>query len=259
MKKSLLISHLFSKPMLRIIILIQLLNFTTTNAENTIKICHESRHFPPYLLKENGKFNGILIDIINSATSEVQKPIEFYLKSWARCKNDVKKGHAQALFAMVSTSKRQQEYAFPPEHYMDKWFLWQAQYVIFTPINAHFDISSYQPTQGIGAPAGYVVWHKLKKMGWLSPYQYEPNDGFNMLAIEKLDGYVIDKFIGLNLIYENKLETKIKITQHTLLNTQWYIAFNKDFYQNNKALVHTFWQSIAVSREIYEQKSKDIK
>ena len=227
------------------------------SANNTIKICHEANHYPPYISLKDSEPEGILVDIIIDASQKVEQSIELYSNSWIRCQQDVMAGRAQALFAMVNTDKRQKEFAFPPQENLNSWYMWLAQYPVFTPENSKFDVNSYQPQQGIGAPLGYVVWNRLKQKKWLSPFQYEPIEGLKMLGVHKLDGYVVERLIGLKLMQENNLMSKVKINHYSVLDTQWYLPFNKGFYNRNKILVHRLWKHMSVQREIIKHKVEE--
>jgi polar amino acid transport system substrate-binding protein len=191
-----------------------------------------------------------LVDLIDYAAKNSEQPIELYSSSWIRCQQDVIAGRAQALFAMIKTKKRQEQFAFPPKENLSTWHMWLAQYPVFTPKNIEFDIETYIPNKGIGAPLGYVVWNILEQQNWLSPFQYEPIEGLKMLTVNSLDGYVVEKLIGLHLIQENNLIAKIQMNQYSVLDTKWYLPFNKDFYNKNRLLVHDFWKHMAVKRLI---------
>lgn len=218
-----------------------------------MRICYEAKHYPPYILQSDSTPKGILIDIVTFASQKAEQPIALYSNSWERCQRDVKAGRAHALFAMVRTDKRQTEYAFPPENKLNTWHMWLAEYPVFTSINYEFDIDTYKPTKGIGAPLGYVVWSMLEQKNWLSPYQYEPVVGLQMLEFNKLDGYVVEKLIGLKIIQENKLTSKVIVSQQSFLDTRWYLPVNKDFYHKETALVHRFWETMAEGRKMLLQ------
>ncbi len=175
------------------------------NASSSLKICHEANQYPPYIYHENGQSRGLLIDIVQKASQLSNISVTFYGTSWTRCQKDVETGQADALFAMVKTDERSLKFAFPTQLKLHEWHLWVAQYPIFININSDFTERNYVPRHGIGAPLNYVVWQLLKERAWLSPFQYEPIDGLKMVAIDRLDGYAVERLIGLNLIAQHKL------------------------------------------------------
>jgi len=221
-------------------------------AQLSLKICHEENDYPPYIHQEENVTKGILVDIIKIAVKEINVSVELYSKPWIRCQQDVISGQAHALFAMVQTDERKQVFAFPPEHKLSKWHMWLAQYPIFTIKGTSFVAAEYRPNKGIGAPLGYVVWDILKSKNWLSPYQYEPIDGLKMLAINKLDGYVVERQIGLHLLEINNLTSEVEVSDDLLLQSKWYLPFNKNVYKSEKDLVENIWRQIAVQRQKFE-------
>jgi len=215
----------------------------------SLKICHEENNYPPYIYQEENVAKGILVDIIKASAKEINISVELYSKPWKRCQQDVISGQAHALFAMIQTGERKQLFAFPSENKLSKWHLWLAQYPVFTAKGTSFIESKYRPNKGIGAPLGYVVWKILKNKNWLSPYQYKPIDGLKMLAINKLDGYVVERQIGLHLLKTNNLHSEVVVNQALILQSKWYLPFNKSFYQSEKVLVEKIWSQIAIERE----------
>ena len=220
--------------------------------EISLKICHEDRYYPPYIYQEENVTKGILVDIIKAAVKEVNVSLELYSKPWIRCQQDVISGQAHALFAMVQTDERKQVFAFPTERKISEWYMWLAQYPVFTAKGTSFVAAEYSPNKGMGAPLGYVIWDILNGNNWLSPYQYEPIDGLKMLAINKLDGYVVERQIGLHLLEINNLTSEVEVNEDLLLQSKWYLPFNKSFYKSEKALVEEIWSHIAVQRKKFE-------
>ena len=216
-----------------------------------IKICYEASHNPPYINSniDSKTPSGILIDLIQQSAKALDWEITLYTNSWIRCQNDVKEGRAQAIFPMVSTPQRRQEYVFPPVKQAKNWYMWRGQYPVFTSAEKVFDKDNYQVKYGIGAPLGYVVWHKLKEKNWLSTHQYQPEEGFKMLALNKLDGYIVDRLVGLNIIKKYNLADTVHINQGPFLDALWYVTFNQEFYQYNQPQIHQFWQAMANMRE----------
>jgi polar amino acid transport system substrate-binding protein len=215
-----------------------------------LKICHEASNYPPYIYQQDNQAQGLLVDIILGAAEALNIQIEFDAKPWNRCQKDVKTGRSHALFAMIKTPKRANEYAFPLD---EKNHLWTAKYPIFTSKKARFSLSNYTPDKGLGAPLGYVVWQKLKERGWLTPYQYTPEQGLKMVANGKLDGYVVERLIGLHLLHENQLSDHIIHSEENLLDTIWYLPFNRSFYLNNQNLVTSLWSELGKTRTHLEK------
>ena len=247
-------SNIFVK-LNRIFTISLLLTVTATSAQTSenleLIICHEANSYPPYVYLSGGAPTGILVKTIEHAAHLSAAKITFYSAPWLRCQKDVQSGRANALFAMVKTPEREKLYQFPSDN-PDSFFLWQAQYPVFYKQSNEFDLANYQPNRGLAAPLGYVVTDTLKKRNWLSPYAYEPSEGLPMVAIDKLDGYVVERLIGKSLIDQLKLSDKVVATEKSLLNTNWYIPFNREFYKVNKAKINHFWRQVAKARKQQE-------
>ena len=229
---------------------------TPAAAQTLLRICHEFNKYPPYIYQETKESKGILIDIVDRAAADSNVQIEFYARSWKRCQKDVVSGYAHALFAMILTEQRKNSFAFPPENKLSQWYMWLAQYPVFVPDGVSFSEESYRINKGMGAPTGYVVRDMLERRQWLSPYQYEPEDGLKMLAKNKLDGYVVERLIGVNLLKNNRLMADVNVSSQVLLESRWFIPFNNQFYQENKSLVEQFWHNIGKHRQQIERQHK---
>ena len=103
--------------------------------EISLKICHEDRYYPPYIYQEENVTKGILVDIIKAAVKEVNVSLI--------------SGQAHALFAMVQTDERKQVFAFPTERKISEWYMWLAQYPVFTAKGTSFVAAEYSPNKPI--------------------------------------------------------------------------------------------------------------
>ncbi|KTF16657.1 hypothetical protein ATS75_04190 [Pseudoalteromonas sp. H105] len=217
-----------------------------------LKICYEDFANPPYIYSEDNIAKGILADIITAAIKDVNVSVALYSKPWMRCQQDVISGEAHALFAMIQTDERKHLFAFPPEKELSQWYLWLAQYPVFKAKGKPFVAAEYQPNMGIGAPFGYVVLDMLNDKKWLSPYQYEPQAGLKMVAMNKLDGYVVERQIGIHLLEVINHTADVDVSEYLMLQSNWYLPFNKHFYKSHTALVENIWRNIAVQRKKVE-------
>lgn len=114
-------------------------------------------------------------------------------------------------------------YRFPKS---EEQILIKAQYHIFFKKDGEFDnhftqnsltnatggldIEHYRTKQNydLSTPRGYVIHQFLADNNILSPYFYSLDRGMMNVAIEKLDGYVVDKLIDTSNLSPNKYITK---------------------------------------------------
>jgi len=213
----------------------------TDKTQTDLTICHEANSYPPYIFTLENNSTGLLVDIIKEAARLASIKLTLCSSPWLRCQKDVQSGQADALFAMVKTPEREKLYVFPPQG-PDLYFLWQAQYPVFIGSDIEFNPKTYKPNTGFGAPLGYVVTDLLKEKNWLSDYVYTPSEGLRMVALGKLDGYVVERLIGESLLDQLALSNNVQATETSLLNTNWYIPFNHSYYKENRLKVTEFWQ-----------------
>ncbi len=109
---------------------------------------------------------------------------------------------------------------------------------------------------GIAAPAGYVARKLLVEEG------IYPKDGTNldlarglkMVAMGRLDGYVVNKSTGDKTLKELGLENSITTLPIPFMYSYLHLAYSKPFFSTNKACAEQVWNQIAVIRNEYGDK-----
>ena len=227
-----------------------------------VTFCYEDRNFPPYIFStsNNDQPKGLMIDLILLSAKDAGFTVNLISKPWLRCQKLVKQNQANALFAMIQTNERSQIFAFPKNKNLQQPYLFQGEYALFIQKGGPFDLDKtqnplinknglnldvYYPLAkyGLSAPLGYVVRTILKDKNVLSSLNLTPIQGLKFVANGKLDGFVIDRQIGTYLSKELNLEHKLTATKHSLLQTKWHAAFNKEFYQMNQKKIDEFWNA----------------
>jgi polar amino acid transport system substrate-binding protein len=114
-----------------------------------------------------------------------------------------------------------------------------------------FNINYYKKIKefGLQAPAGYVVEQYIKQHNIAANTDYDLNLGIHQVAIGRLDGYLVEKRIGLAQVEALKQQDQVISSQGVIRRTYWYLPFNLDFYQQNKNDVVRFWHHIQLARE----------
>ncbi|AWL10656.1 hypothetical protein HMF8227_00148 [Saliniradius amylolyticus] len=220
-----------------------------------VKFCYELHAQPPYINDERevqvGK-PGILVKRISAVSEELNIEPLFDRFSWLKCQQLVKQGLADALFVMINTPEREQQFAFPKESYFIR-----ANYPLFVnPTGTNSKLLELSRAQvirelqengryGVGAPLGYIVHGQLADLGLLSGFQYSPSKGLSMVAKGKLDAYVLERRIGMTLVQQLGIQQQVVPTKASLVEANWHVAFNKDFYRQHPALVERFWAEIS--------------
>jgi polar amino acid transport system substrate-binding protein len=228
-----------------------------------VVFCYEDQNYEPYVFHLNNSENvptGLLINIIRAAAKKANLPIQFVRRPWLRCQQMVKDNEAQALFAMIKTPERTTLFAYPKD---ESQALTTVEYGLFIKKNGFLDnkntladitsagnrlnVGKYKKHLqfGLSAPTGYVVNDILSKNNILSNFEYTLDEGLIAVADNRLDGYVVAKLIGINKVNEHLLSNLIYWSNITLDSNDWYIPFNKEYYQQNKMRIEKFWLEIS--------------
>lgn len=248
------------------IFLLIILVVSFSSSAKTWRLCHEDKQYPPYIASEaqSSASSGLLVDILERAASESNIELYFTALPWKRCKQAVKDGTYDGLFAMIKTPERTKQFAFPTNQ---KDYLNTADYVIlykrdsilhkaelagklFTD-KGEFNVAYYKKIKqfGLQAPAGYVLEQYIKQHNIAANTDYDLNLGIHQVAIGRLDGYLVEKRIGLAQVKALKQQDFVISSQGVIRKTHWYLPFNLDFYLQNKTEVTRFWQQIQKARE----------
>lgn len=227
-----------------------------------ISICLENAEFSPLINGQqaiNKEQPGPLIELIQQTAVQADINIEFSRIPWGRCLSYVDKGKINALLPSAKTNVRATKYQFPSNK---EQFLVLAPYHIFynsSDLNRAFyeDLTTTKDKStlpvpylkyGLTASFGYVVNDLLADLNLLAIHNYEAKVGLKMVANKKLDGYVVMKKLGEHKLTSLGLVERVKVTREPLMEERLYIAFNKDFYKDNKALVDKFWRQLQLVR-----------
>lgn len=227
-----------------------------------IRVCLENQAFPPIIKGKEHIIDddpGVAIELTRAAANTANIKVSFVRLPWARCLKMVKKGQLDALLPSIKTPERAEIYQYPSQ--AQAYFM-RAPYHIFYPKHSPYreyfetlskteDKASVTPPEmkyGISAPFQYVVNERLHDLGLLAKHIYELDQGLKMVAINKLDGYVFLKQIGLHKLEQAGTLAQVSITQSPFVHEKLYIPFNKAFYLENESKINAFWQALGRAR-----------
>ncbi|WP_448213200.1 substrate-binding periplasmic protein [Colwellia sp. MEBiC06753] len=230
-------------------------------ANQTVTFCSEAKQYPPYIsVDQYGNPSGLLVDIVKKSAKEVGLTANFITDAWLRCQKLVTENKAQALFAMIKTSQRAQTFQFPAD---SKHYIAVAEYPIFytenSVIHQHLDrlfsSGKFSPTAflaiknyGLQAPLGYVAQEYITRHGLNSSVDYTVDEGLKMAALGRLDGYIVERNIGLARAELLALKSKLKTSNQAVIKQDWFVPFNKQYYQQHKSIIDKFWLQVAKNR-----------
>lgn len=82
---------------------------------------------------------------------------------------------------------------------------------------------------GVGAPLGYVAEQFLRRLNVLNELSQSPKHGISLVSLKRLDGYVIEKDIGLGLVNDLNARETIRLLPINFLQADGYVVFSHQY------------------------------
>lgn len=221
-------------------------------------VCYENLDYVPFMLGEKDipkHRPGILLELIAVAAPTVD--IQYQRKPWKRCIKQLQLGKVDGMFAAIWLPERDSWGQFPPRGKPSgipadsRYRLWHVQYQIFVNHTSSltWDGQNFQGLSrgGVSAPAGYVARKKLKEMGVLAGGNHVALEGFKLVALDRLDGYVVEKHIGMRTVFRlpRALQDRISFLQPPLFNADWHIVFSHQYMEHYADTAQKIWDGLA--------------
>jgi len=220
-----------------------------------LKVCYESAGYYPYLTNANSDENpGILLEIILAAAKKTELNLVLYRSSWKRCQTDLKRGHADGIFAAIWSLEREGWASFPKNKKSevdDRRYLWKSIYKVHVSKDSKLTWNGKQFSQKdvkVAAPRGYIAYQMLEDLNVLPEVIYKASQGLKLVGKKRLDGYVIEEQIGKNLIRKNGLTKQVVSIENNFFEALWYLPLSKSFYKKNPKVAEKFFTAINESR-----------
>lgn len=216
-----------------------------------LRVCYENSEMQPYTHGDDvSPEPGFLPDLIEQASKESNLNLVFYRRPWGRCMLDLEQGQAEGIFPLIWTAEREQWAAFPqlatggldPERY-----LWEGSYSIFVRYgsNLRWDGERFsQLKNGVAAPFGYVAQQRLNQLGIPGPQHISVEKGLALVALKRLDGYVVDSLIGKYLIHKYGLNNDLTTLRVPFMSSKWYLALSKHFVRHHPDHAQELWTAL---------------
>jgi polar amino acid transport system substrate-binding protein len=233
------------------------------NPPEVLRICYEIDDAFPFIgpTVEHGQpGKSLLVELIQSAAEQAELRIEFQRQPWKRCILQLQQGTSDAIFAAIWQPDRDAWGQFPgrdPQRKMPaerNYRLWQVDYPIIVRNGSALTWNGQQfsgITHGLSAPIGYVANARLGTLGVLAKGSYSAEIGLNMVAMQRLDGYVLERQIARTYISKLGLQAQLSLLPEPLLRADWHVPFSHQFYQKHPDLAQRFWQALAEQREAH--------
>ncbi|NRD75606.1 transporter substrate-binding domain-containing protein [Shewanella sp. VB17] len=230
-----------------------------TNAP-VMRICYEDRGYFPYATTEpitdskTLNVHGVFVDLIIKTAARLNLSIQLVRLPWKRCIQHLSQGKTDAIFAAIWTPERESIGVFPTrEGQIDvERRLWSGSYQVFTHKQSSLKWNDGQFSGlklGVAAPLGYITYDKLAKLDALPLNNLTSKEGFTLLAKRKLDGYVVERYIGLSMIKDMKLTAELSALTTTFMQVNLYLPVSHQWNQQYSALTLQFWQTLSEIRQ----------
>ncbi len=225
-----------------------------------ITLCYEEQDYRPYLstttqnTDDKTGLRGMFPDMALLAGKQAGIEVRFITSSWKRCIDLVRTGRADGMFAAIYKAEREKWAAYPRTEGkidIDKR-LWTVDYNVYSHRNSPltWNGTDFQHvTNGVDAPIAYFTYDQLKKMAVLPARNSLPEKGLQLLALQRLDGYVLEQFTAESLINRLKLNDQLKSHQPLFASENLYLVLSKQWAGSQSDRAEAFWSALAKVRE----------
>lgn len=230
----------------------------------TLRICYEATDSLPFFgaATEAGQAGqGLLYDLIMSAAKQADLKIELQRRPWKRCILQLQKGQVDGIFAAIWQADRDSWGQFPGRDTTTNapvqrtYRLWQVDYPIIRRNGGPLEWNGQQfsgTKNGLSAPLGYIANQRLAALGVLVKPTYSPEVALKMVAIDHLDGYVLERQVAQSYIQRLGLQKQLSFLPEPLLKADWYLPLSHQFYREHTEVAQRFWQALAEQRDSRE-------
>lgn len=227
-----------------------------------LRLCYELEGLPPYINTAEADRDlpqpGLVLELIEQAARQAQVRVQTHRQPWKRCLHELQAGTSDGAFVAIWLAERDAWGRFPgrdPQRQLaadPRYRLWRVDYPIIVRKGSalQWDGQHFSGVrQGVGAPLGYAASQRLRELGVLASESLAPAKALKLVAAGRLDGYVLEREIGLALLERQALGGQLMFLPKPLLETDWYLPLSHQFYAAHPELAEGFWQALAEQRE----------
>lgn len=229
-----------------------------------LRLCHELEDLPPYISSNESNRDlpqpGLVLELIERAARHAQVQVQMHRQPWMRCMHEVQAGTSDGAFVAVWQADRDVWGQFPGRDLqrqkpVDPYYrLWRVDYPIIVRKDSalQWDGQRFQGlTYKLSSPLGYAARQHLEDLGALNTTSLTPAKALKLVARGRLDGYVLERHVGQELIQRLQLGEQLELLPLPLFNDDWYLPLSHQFYQRYPEVAERFWQALAMQREAF--------
>lgn len=211
-------------------------------------VCHDDV-FIPYFMQNDGRIEGLNVDVLREAASRIGIAIAFRATPWRRLESELAKpdGAVECAFAMSRTARREQYLEF------GKVALQPTEYALFVrqgeamPSPARLEDMAGKV---IGVRAGFRLPDEIVAGAASGRWSVAevPSDAanFQKLALHRVDAVLADSYVGLYTLRQLKLQGIVRVTP-PVMRFDTYLVFRKS--SHSAALAAAFDRAFARMRQ----------
>lgn len=225
----------------------------------TIRLCYESVALVPYASAPADKRGpGLILELLESAAQQAEVRLQLHQQPWKRCIHEMHQGGTDGIFVAIWQPDRDAWGRFPGRDPRlgtavdPARAVWPVQYVVIGRAGGRLSWDGQRFSgvrHGVGAPLGYVVSQRLQELAVLAGGSMAPSKALRMVAAGRLDGYVLEREIALDLLDQLQLQEELVLLPTPLLEAEWYLPFSHPFYAAHADIVERFWRTLGEQRE----------
>lgn len=227
-----------------------------------LRLCYELGGLPPYVHSPGEtavEEPGLIVELVQQAAYQAKLRLDLHQQPWKRCMHEVRQGDSDGLFIAVWQADRDAWGRYPgrdPQRQSPvdaNQRLWRVKYsIIVRPGGAlQWDGQRFSGVRhGVGAPLGYATSQRLRELGVLASESLAQTAALRLVAAGRLDGYVLEREIALELIERLQLQEQLMFLPQPLLETDWYLPLSHQFYSTHPELAEGFWKAVAEQRQL---------
>lgn len=226
-----------------------------------LRLCIEDGGLPPYTSPPSHAQPGqpgLVIELVEQAARQIGVQVDLHQKPWKRCVRELGQGASDGIVMAIWQADRdawgrypgrdvEADTAVDPERR-----LWRVTYPILVRAGSALQWDGQRfsgVVYGVGAPLGYVASQRLQELGVLAGGSLAPAKAVRLVAMGRLDGYVLEREIAQQMLERQQLQGQLAPLPVPLLETDWYLPLSHQFYAANPALAERFWQALGEQRE----------
>ena len=229
-------------------------------ASSDLTLCYEAQDYQPFLkpIEQSSSRllgeRGMLPDMAILASQKLDISINFTTTSWKRCIELVRAGLVDGMFGAVYKPERESWAAYPEKDgTLDhERRLWTVDYRVYSNIHSplQWDGENFSGiTNGVDAPNAYFTYDQLNRIGVLPARNSLPEKGFHLLALNRLDGYVLEEFTAQHLIARLKLTNQITVHKAHFAHEDLFLVFSHQYVRKQPELSEALWSTLAQVRK----------